>query len=304
MRSPVLTVLAAVAIVVLPAGREATAQTVIEGTETIDFDRPEAWAQKYFTSVAMLTGFGVPPYVDRWAVELGLELSWVPTLSEKQRKVGFNGTKEEDLNKTDVFGRIQATVGLPWRVSATVAYTPPIEINGATPNLVGVAFGRPVFDAGVARFGVRLHGQTGTIEGDFTCSADEAAAGDDPVRNPYGCEQPSDDEFDSSYAGLEIGVAFPVHEGRIEPFLTGSANYLDTEFRVNATYSGIVDRTALETSGWTWYVTGGSDFEVAKRWDLALELFYSPLDVLRPGYLSPETDGLFNARFLVRWTVR
>ena len=30
----------------------------------------------------------------------------------------------------------------------------------------------------------------------------------------------------------------------------------------------------------------------------------APLDVLRPGYVSPETDGLFNARFLVRWTVR
>ena len=284
-------------------GLPVRAQAVTGGTETIDFDRPEAWAQKYFTSLTMLTGFGAPRYVDRGFVGLGLEAGWVPHLSEEQRTVGFSGTKEEDLNKTSVIGRLGVTVGIPWRLSLTVDYTPPIELNGATPNLLGLALGRPVFDAGVARFGVRLHGQTGTIEGDFTCSADVVAAGDDPLRNPFGCEAPSSDEFRTRYAGLEISAAFPLRAGKIEPFLTASSNYVDTDFQVNARYSNIIDRRKLETDGWTWYVTGGSDFALSKNWKLAVELFFSPLDVLRPGYIEAETDGLFNARVLVRWNV-
>ncbi len=296
--------LALVLIVSMTAGPPAHAQAVIEGTETIDFERPEAWAQKYFTSLTMLTGFGAPRYVDSGSVGLELEAGWAPHLSEKQRTVGFNGTKEEDLNKTSVVGRLGVTVGIPWRLSLTVAYTPPIEVNGATPNLFGLALGRPVLEAGVARFGVRLHGQTGTIEGDFTCPADVAAAADDPLRNPFGCEAPSDDEFRTRYAGLEVSAAFPVRAGKIEPFLTASSNYVDTEFQVNARYSNIIDRTKLDTDGWTWYVTGGSDFALSKNWNLAVEFFYSPLDVLRPGYIEDDTDGLFNARVLARWNVR
>jgi hypothetical protein len=57
-------------------------------------------------------------------------------------------------------------------------------------------------------------------------------------------------------------------------------------------------------AGWTWYVTGGSDFALSKNWNLAVEFFYSPLDVLRPGYIEDDTDGLFNARVLARWNVR
>ena len=232
------------------AGLPTHAQAVIEGTETIDFDRPEAWAQKYFTSVTMLTGFGAPRYIDRWSVGLELEAAWVPHLSGQQRTVGFNGTKEEDLNKTDVFGRLGVTVGLPWRLSLMAAYTPPIELNGVESNLFGLALGRPVLDAGVARFGVRLHGQTGTVKGDFTCSADVAAAGDDPLRNPFGCEAPSGDELRTRYAGLEVGAAFPGRAGKIEPFLTASSNYVDTEFQVNAaTPTSSTKRSSTPTAG-------------------------------------------------------
>ena len=104
--------------------------------------------------------------------------------------------------------------------------------------------------------------------------------------------------------GLEISAAFPVRARKIEPFLTASGNYVDTEFQVNARYSNIIDRAKLESDGWTWYFTGGSDFALSKNWNLTAELFYSPLDVLRPGYIEAETDGLFNARVLLRWSAR
>lgn len=289
---------------VVVAGTAARAQIVIGPVEDLDFDRTEAWAQKYFTSVTMLTGFGAPRSAEPWSVDLGLEAGWVPSLSDGERTVGFDGSKMEDLNKTDVFGRVGVTVAFPGKVSTTLAYTPPIEIGGATPNLIGIALGRPVYRSRKVRFGVRLHGQSGTIEGDFTCTEEEAAVGGDPVANPFGCEAPSDDEFTTRYLGLELAASFPRRDGRIEPWISGSANHLDTEFQVRARYSGLVDRTTLKTDGWTHYLTAGSHFTLAERCRIAAELFYSRLDVRRPPSRTKSHDDLFNVRVHLGWTLR
>jgi hypothetical protein len=286
------------------AGTDTGAQTVIDPVEDLDFDRTEAWAQKYFTSVTMITGFGAPRSVEPWSVDLGLEAGWVPSLSARERTVGFDGAKTEDLNKTDAFGRVAVTAAFPGKVSTTLVYTPPVEVGGAEPNLLGIAVGRPVYQSRKVRLGVRLHGQTGTIEGDFTCTEEEAAAGNDTTANPFGCEAPSDDEFTTRYAGLELAASFPVRDGRIEPWISGSANYLDTEFQVRARYSGLVDRTTLKTDGWTSYLTAGSDFTLAEDWRIAAELFYSRLDVRRPPSREKSHDDLFNVRVLVRWNLR
>ena len=42
----------------------AAAQDIIEGSEELRFDRTEAWAMKYFASVGIFTGFGVPPALE------------------------------------------------------------------------------------------------------------------------------------------------------------------------------------------------------------------------------------------------
>ena len=44
----------------LGATPAAQAQGVIDVTEELDFDRPESWAMKYFASLSLLTGMGVP----------------------------------------------------------------------------------------------------------------------------------------------------------------------------------------------------------------------------------------------------
>ena len=283
---------------------QAAAQVVVDPVEELDFNRTESWAQKYFTSVSMMTGFGAPRPVARWSVDVELEGGWVPSLSERERTVGFDGTKTEDLNKSDVFGRLAVTVGFPGRLSVTLGYTPPIGVGGAEPSLFGFAIGLPVYASQRVRLGARLHGQTGIIEGDFTCTEEQAAAGDDPVVNPFGCEAPSEDEFSPHYAGLELSSSFPLRDGRIEPWVSGSANYLDTEFQVNSRYSGIEDRTTLKTEGWTGYLTAGSDFVLSERWRLAAELFYARLAVERPPEREESHEDLLNVRVLLRWKVR
>lgn len=288
----------------LAATAHAGAQTVVGGTQDLHFDRPESWAQKYFASVTLFGGLGVGAPLDTGGVELGVEAGWVPSLSDAERTVGFDGVKQEDLNKTDVFGRLRVRVGLPAGIAIEVGVTPPVEVGGATPELYALSVERLVWSGARSRVGLRLHGQTGTIEGDFTCPADVAAAGDDPVLNPFLCQAPSEDQYRPDTLGLEAGGAFPLRDGRLTPYVTASANHIDSELRVRAEYAGVIDRTVLSTDGWTWSAAAGVDWTFAGRWRLTSELFYSPLDVVRPPSTDTRNDGLFNARVALRVRLR
>ncbi len=303
MRQWKRTLIAAGAVLLLATGRP-QAQPLVSGTEDLDFDRPEAWAMKYFASLSLLTSMGAPKAYEPGAIMLGFEGGWVPQLNEDQRRVGFNGTKLEDLNKTPFFGRIRATVGLPSKFSVDIGYVPPIELNGAKPHFFSAALARPLAEPDWGRLGLRVLGQFGSIDGDFTCSAEDVAGGDDPDLNPFSCEAPSNDETTVRYLGFELSNAFRLGNPRIEPYVAFSVNYLDLKFQVNALYSGIRDETLQLTDGFTVSVSGGVAFYLAERWRLVGEVFYSPLGVVRPPNTDSQNDGLFNVRGLVEYRIR
>lgn len=285
--------------------RPAAAQTTIAFREDLDFDRPESWAMKYYSSVALPTGLGVPRALSPGSLELGLEVGWVPSLSEEERRVGFYGTKVEDLNRTSVFGRPRLSVGLPAKLSLTVGWVPPVELDGVETNLVSLALARPLREAAAWRLGLRLYGQGGTVEGDITCERSAAAAGDDPERNPFGCLAPSEDELTLTTVGLELGVAFPL--GRVpglEPYAAVSWNHMDNELQVNARYGNLVDRTLQVTSGDTFAFAAGAVYTTGGRIRLSGELFYAPLDV-QPAVGEPVgSRDLFNVRALLTYRLR
>lgn len=280
----------------------AQAQGVIEFTEELDFDRPESWAMKYFASLSLLTGMGVPERMGGGALALGFEGGFVPQLSEEQRRVGFEGTKVEDVNKTRFFGRLRAVIGLSDNYTLDVGYTPPFEVGGATPHLIAVGVGRPFNLSESWRLGVRAYGQYGTIDGDITCSADEVAAGRDPELNPFFCEEPSDDSLTQRLVGGELSVGYVA--GRWRPYAGAALNYLDLDFQVRARYDGVVDRTLQLTDGITFSVTTGVGFAPSEKWYLSAELFYSWLSVNRPPSTSTQNDGFLNGRFLVAYRIR
>ena len=283
----------------------AHAQPVFAPREDLDFDRPEAWAMKYFTSVTLLSGLGVPRALPPGAIELGFEGGWIPSLSEDERRVGFYGTKVEDLNKTSVFGRPRLTVGLPASFSLTVAWAPPVEVGGVEPNFVSLSVGRPVWEGERLRLGLRLHGQDGSIKGDITCPGEAVAAGDDPVANPFNCQEPSEDETTVRYAGLEAGAAFALdREERAEGHLAISLNYLDPEFQVDAVYAGFHDRTLQLTHGTTWSLAAGLSYSAGERTRLAVEAFYTPLDIVRTMGAEKSSEDLFNVRALLALRLR
>lgn len=274
--------------------------------QEIDFDRTEAWAMKYFHAIAQMSGFGPPSEgVDPGAISLGFEGGWVPRLSSAEQMVGFGGTQALDLNKTSVFGRLRVDVALPWELSATLGYVPPVELGGAEPNIVSLALGREVWAGERVRIGVRATVLTGEVEGDFTCPEDTVAAGDDPDANPLGCEEPSSDRLRFDALGLEGGIGFtPWSPEAPEIFVTATASRMDPRFQVDARYSGIIDRNVQETEGTLLTFTAGLRDGFADRWAWAAEAVYAPLTIRRPPERREENEDLFTARALLTYAWR
>ncbi len=293
---------------VLLAGA-AAAQPVIDTVEDLDSERPEAWSMRYFTTISLLSGMGSPEEMEPGSVEVALEGSWVPSLSEDERRIGFNGRKTEDLNKTHVFGRPRITFGLPKKFSLTLSWAPPVEVGGATPNLISAAVGRPFATSGDWRFGWRFYAQTGKIEGDFTCDENTVAAGDDPVRNPFRCHAVSDDEVSMDYAGIEISTARR-GDSRFEPHFAVAVNYLDMEFQVDARYFGVIDKSLLRTDDTTVSLATGLSYHTADTWRLSGELYYSPLgDVSRrvsrfSSDFRTGSEDIFHVRGMITYRVK
>ncbi len=72
------------------------AQNLIGGTEELKFDRPESWGMKFFASLSLLTSMGIPERMGAGTIDLGFEGGLVPSLSEEQRRIGFNGNQARE----------------------------------------------------------------------------------------------------------------------------------------------------------------------------------------------------------------
>jgi hypothetical protein len=292
------------AVLTVAAAAPARAQ-LVAGRETLDFDRPESWGMKYYASLALLTALSAPQRRTAGQVEIGFEGGSVPYLSDVQRRIGFDGTKLEDVNKTSVFGRVRGGVGLGKGLALELAYTPPLERGGATPNLLALALGRPFEIAPSWLLGLRARGAVGTIRADVTCSAAEVAAGADAEANPFQCVRPSQDESRQRVFGAELVVGRD-GRSRFEPYAGIGLDHMDLEFHVNAVYSGgrVEDHTVQLTRGTTVSATAGLSVTLNGRFRITGELFYSWLAIARPPSTAPDTEGLLNGRVLVSYRLK
>lgn len=292
----------AVQLFVALLGDKTLAQEVIRETEHLASDRPEAWAMNYFTSVTLLAGLSVPRSRTVGSIELGLELDSIPQLSAAERRVGFNGTKEEDLNQAPIFGRPRVTLGLPGRFALLLSYLPPVEIFGLKPNLFAFALERPLYESDPWTFGIRMYGQIGDVEGAFTCPEEVARLPPGSPKNPNGCEEESADRVTQHYAGLEFSGAYRIeHLGGLSPYFAVAGNFLDTRLRVDNVTFGVRDQRQLVAETWTFSLSAGVAYPLTKQCTLSVGLFYSPLWVTRPSATSSENDGLLNARALLTY---
>jgi hypothetical protein len=273
--------------------------------ENLDSDRPEAWAMFYFTSVSLFSGLGTPRARKPKEVELGLELASIPHLDSDQRRVGFEGTKVEDLNKAPLFGRGRLTVGLPWKLGLAFGYVPPIEVFGVRAHMFGLALERPFYERGPLTLGARAYGQVGRVVGAFTCPSDAAGFPPGSQENPSGCNEPSKDRTYQRHVGLELSSSYRLDALRgLTPYVSVAGNYLNTKFRVIARTFDVPDRTRLRAETGTFTLGTGVSYPLGKSLEWSLGLAYTPLWVTRPPATSEERDSLLHARTLLSYRFR
>ena len=283
----------------------ALAQPVFEFTQELDFDEPEAWAMKTFTTLSTTSALGPVEEGERGRIDLGLEVLQVPHFDTEQRTVGFGGFKEEDLNRSPVWGRLRADFGLGAGFTLTLGWAPPVEVDGVEANLISVSLARRLYTGRRWQLGARLHAQGGEADGDFTC----AEGGDlrftpGSPGNPFGCEAPSRDTMTMDAYGASLVASFSGGGKGPRWHFEAGWNQLDMEFQVDALTFGIRDRTLLLADGDVTHLAAGATWDLGAATRLGVEVFYAPLDVQRSGDLSPRSDDLLNFRVLGRYRLR
>lgn len=282
----------------------APAQEVLDPVIDLELSDPESWALAYFTSASLLSGLGPVEARPAGSLDLGLELIWVPTLDEEQRRVGYGGFKEEELNRSAAWARLRATLALPAGFALTVGFIPPVDVDGVEANLWSAALERRLLARGPFSLGLRLHGQKGDADGDFTCKEGEdhlfppGAAG-----NPFGCEEPSKDTVALDYYGVQLVAGHQISEDGPAWHAAVSFNRLDTQFQVDAMTFGLHDRTLLRSKGDTLTWEAGATFPLGDRLRLGVAASYTALDIQRPGQ-EKENDPLLHVRALIRYRLR
>jgi hypothetical protein len=248
----------------------------------------------YVAASTLMTAFGATPALAPWRWSVALDLGYIPRLSAAQRRVGFNGIKQEDLNKSPVFGRIRLIVGLPGDFVAELGYTPPLSIDGAQPlDLVALSIGRRVFERDSFTLSVQAFGQHGRAQGDITCPA-RLAGVTDRQQNPFGCQAPSNDHVMLNYYGLEATSEWTAESWHAH----ASAGAARTELavQVDALTFDVRDRSRLVARGVLPFVTIGASRDLDARWNLGVEVLYVPLRVQREPNAPSENDPLTSLR--------
>lgn len=284
-----------------PLAAQGTFEPVVE----LDFADPESWAMQYFASASVLTSLGPIEPSQPGELHVVFEAMWVPELDREQRTVGFGGFKEEDLNRSPVWGRLRLDVGLPGKFTATLGWIPPVELDGVDANLVSLALGRPLVTRDTWGLGLRLVGQTGEVQGDLTCKeGGEHLFPSGSPENPFGCDAPSSDEVTLDYWGAQL-VAHHRLQGGDGPIIHYGASWhrMDLDFQVEALTFGFLDRSLLQAEGDTWALTAGARWDLGDRSTLAVEGFYSDLDVERRGR-DRESDPFWNLRIGFGYRIR
>lgn len=279
-------------------------QEVFEVDQELDFDAPEAWAMKYFTSLSQFSSVGAVGDLEAGGLDAGFEIIQVPHLDRQQRTVGFGGFKEENLNRTPVWGRLRLGVGLGSGWQLSVGWIPPLEVDGVEANLWSLAVEKRLLGKDPWALDLRVHGQTGEVKGDFTCEAgtDERFPPGSPD-NVFGCEAPSQDEVALDYYGAELVGTYRLGGGP-QLHLGIGVQRIDASFQVDALTFGFRDRTRLLTEGETVSFALGATWDIGQRIELGVEGLYVPLDIQRPGDISAQDESLAHLRALLRYRLR
>ena len=301
--------LVAIVVLLTASAAPARAQIVLGDTETLEFDRPEAWGMKYYASLGLLTSMGVPERRAPGEVDARLRGG---LRAAAERRGAPHGLQRHEARGREPDELLRPRCGAAWASArawrSSSPGRPPSSSGGprrnSSPRRSAARSG-----FGSWRLGVRGYGQIGKIKADITCSADEVAAGDDLEQNPFLCVEPSEDESHQK-------VDRPRPRGRLrraprfKPYAAFVVSYMDLEFRINALYcDGLIeDHTVQLTSGTTLSATAGVTYAAGGPWRITAEPFYAWLSSSgRPRRAPPtraSSTAACSSSYRVHWVRR
>ncbi|HKE41007.1 MAG TPA: hypothetical protein VKG21_14295 [Casimicrobiaceae bacterium] len=272
----------------------AHAQLVVHSDENLDSSRTEAWAMNYVGAATFMTAFGETPALKAWSWGLAVDAGYIPKLTAAQQRVGLHGIKQEDLNRSQVFGRLRVLLGLPGDFVATVGYTPPITIDGVQAlDLFSFAIARRLLEHDDLSLSMQIFGQHGRLQGDITCPK-RLSDITDITLNPFGCRGPSNDHVYLNYYGLEAVGAWTIRSWH--PYVSGGVVRTEFQVRVDAMTFDVHDRSHLTARGSLPFGTVGTTVDLDPHWSLGAEVLYVPLNVQRRPNMPSQNDQLTSAR--------
>jgi hypothetical protein len=263
---------------------------------------------KYFASTTLLSGLQPPAPAEGYrpgSVSLAIETGGLPTLDDGQRRIGFQGTVPEDLNKSPVLMRPVVRIGLLDKFTAVLAAPPPFQMFGVTPRLIAFGLERPLLQHHLWTIDWRGYGQLGWVKGGFTCPKSVLAFVPGSSGNPTECVGESQDKATLRYGGMEFQVERSLRRmPKLTPHAAVAGNFIDGVFQVHAPVVNGLDETRLWTRGGTFSTSGGVSYRVTRNAAFVVDAFYTPLWVKRSAAAPRTNDGLFNIRALLSYTFR
>ena len=137
--------------------------------ERHDFDDPEGRLIGFYSAALFFSPLGAPERASRWALDAGLEVTYIPELSKSQR-TAFQD-KPEATNLAPLLPRPRVSLVMPGALHAQVSWAPPMRVFDVEANLFSVAVTRALEPGGFT-IAPRFVATWGKVRGSITCFED------------------------------------------------------------------------------------------------------------------------------------
>lgn len=270
--------------------------------KNVKFESTEGWAMAYMASASLNLATTPKSLKQKGNVRLSAELSSIPKLSKEQQIIGLGGAKEEDLNKSPIFGRVNIEHGIPFGLTLELSWTPAFEINGAKPkNLWGLAISYPIILKEYWGLEARIFSQNGVLIADVTCSHKNIKFVPFTEGNLYGCIGPSNDKLKLDHIGLEAIVKVNRTFFGMQPWLSYASTRMDSSVEINAPLAGGDHQAYVSTNGTLNTFSFGLLKQLNDKLGINIGSSYTPLKVQRK-IQSKDSDSFWNIKMSVYWS--
>ncbi len=264
-------------ILLLAAAAPALAQQ--RAIETHSISDPEGSLIGYYSALMVFAPDGAPAPAKTWTVDVTANLGYVPPLSYDQRTAGRD--KPEATNLTTVFGYPKVTLWLPYDIGIEAAYTPSVQVNGATPSIYSFAAEVLAGTVKTVRIVPRITYTGGYVEGPITCNRALATSGNQSFEVYYAqvCHSmESKDRFEPDQWALEVNGTGSLAHGAVLPFVNiGVVQYHSAfDIRVQSPTGTVTDHPILKMDATEGYGTFGATWVVSPIVRFGGALFWAP----------------------------